>query len=277
MPFEFFRREQKSPEEESKKREKTSRREFLKKAGQVTGGALLGADLLYNTTRPAVEQKKESETFSWPKLNEEIDRVKKEFGGHTEQEIKKRIRAGIEQYLRVWAEEELARKGQKGPPLVSLSPNSPGFAEGLVAGLVVDTLRKFAGSKQSFEDLDSFNRVLLFGGAGAGVALMLERLDKIMREKDMTILFQRFKTDIEELAYKTAVSRKSEDSEIISVTTERLDDLATVIAQNIAKYNDYLVSGAGAKTILEQWGAGAALTHAPLFSVMEDRSKGVHI
>lgn len=232
---------------------KTTRREFLKGAA---AGALVGGDLLESAQAATKRGKDIERQFSWVELLQEADGVKKNYPGSWRQEIRRRIRNGVEKYFQVAARE--FRESDK-----------KGFALGAAGGIGA-WLTKISGGESSFRNLEDINKVLLFGSAGAGAGIVLERLDEILREQNPEVRVVKLKQGAEDAAFKALSLEETEEG---SENPLRTDDLATVITSNIAEHEDYLRSDIKPATMLEQWGAGAALMVLPTRSILHTREK----
>ena len=149
-------------------------------------------------------------------------------------------------------------------------------------------LTAIRGDEQSLGALDAANKIIIFGGAGAGIGLLLDKLDKILLEQDPGGAVEKFKINVEDLAFRVIeeagaepeeekrITIKNPTTKIVNVSAA-LEDLVQVIAHNIAGSGSYLSENVKLESMLEFLGAGVALTEFPTTKIMLQRELEVKL
>ena len=271
MPFEFKKNETPPQEtEENADHDGVTRRGFLKKSGKIISGAMVLGSMA-ESVWSAKKRKEEIENeFSWPGLLSEIEETRKKFGEKWEQKVRERLQNGINRYFDTVAREDILAK--KGPGFFSQDA-TPGFLEGIAAGVIYEHVKKLNSRLVPIRNLDDLNSILLFGGAGAGVELVIENLEMTNREKDPNLGLQTLKKQVEDLAFRALDLGKETRATLIK--TEKYDGLADTVIQNIIDSEKFLTETVGALTRLEKWGAGTALTHLATTQILKKREEGI--
>lgn len=255
---------------ESPESKKMTRRQFLQGAGALgaLGALAVGGHILEETAGIMKTKEAQDLTFSWPKIREEIDKIKREDLSGWETEVRARIKSGVEKYINELVQDNLKKKYDKGSV-------PKGSVEGAAAGAVKDQLDKIFSPETDPSKLDRLNQILLFGGAGAGIGYILKKVEAFRLIKNPDQMLQRLKKHVEDTAY-SALSLG--EPETVSTGGSRgdfeySDDVAQVIYKNIVDNPRLVMRDLKTKNMLEQWGAGTMLTIAPFPEIVSERSK----
>lgn len=249
MDFEApFLEKQNKEDELEQKETKPSRRTFLKKMGIFLSGAAVAGSSIGEVLKALEPRKIEGSKFDWIKLHAEIEKIHREHKERWKEEIRRRLRKGIETNAKIFSEKLTSEH-------VTTDFVALGAFSGATAGMIKELIREnWEGREPEIHGVEPYVNL------GAAIGLIFDKIIKAAAEKSPELSNKLFKEGVEEAAFRAldVPQEKKTKADIIDMGKFE-QDLGEKISDCIRGQRKYLVSEANITDIIEQWGAASLI------------------
>jgi len=249
----------------------TTRRDFLKKAGKLLGGAAVAGSVFESLSKAPAgaginkklgmenRDQREDELTDMETIKAELAGLKKQFPNTWRTEADARANAGIELLI-------VALNNERGAGRTKTT-TAVGIGAGLVVGFIQELARSDVGTgkvtKKEVEDkiVDVFNRLALAAAIGGGLGMGSGKLAERINSKSPDKRDLAFKEIAEKLS-STTLRRIGADGK---VPEEEFKGLGEFIEKELVGNERFMIDKARLRSHIAKWGAGSFFTARELW------------